>query len=295
MTTKKVDPRDVLKTYRYLRVGLICTVLLLGVAITIEARAVGWQCLQTSISAYYYTPVRAIFVGALMAIGLALIVIKGRPLEDVALNVAGMLAPVVAIVPTSGIGRCWSLVPDPEPTTGPENNELAYWVIANIENNFYALAIAGFVGLLVASILALRDRRMETSADQLDKNMRLSAAITGAVLVAFLLLMANWDDFKEVAHYAAAILMFVALNVAVIAKARERKESSRRYFGWYWALAWLMSLGGVVVWGIAAVLGVDHHVFIIEAYEITVFVAFWLVQTVDNWDEEPTCEGSSAL
>lgn len=284
-----------LKTYRYLRVGIICTVLLLGVAIAIEVASVASNCMQTSISAYYYTPVRAIFVGALMAIGLALIVIKGRPVEDIALNVAGMLAPVVAIVPTSGIGRCWSVEPDPKPTVGPTDDpELARWVIANIENNFYALAFAGFIALAVACYLAVRDRRAGTSAEQLDKNMRISAVITGVILVSSLVAMVIWEEFKEVAHYAAAILMFVALNVAVVAKARERKESSKRYFRWYSSLALLMSLVGPALWAIAVVLGIEHHVLVIEAWEIAMFAGFWVVQTVDNWDEEPSLQVSTA-
>jgi len=239
--------------------------------------------MQTSISAYYYTPVRGVFIGALMAIGLALIVIKGPAWEDIPLNVAGMLAPVVAIVPTSGIGTCWSIKPDPEPKIG---EELAPWVVANIENNFYALVVAGIVGLAVAGYLARRDRRKQTKVGQLEKNIRISAAITGLILLIFVGLMATWDGFKEAAHYAAAIPMFVALNIAVIAKAREHKESSIRYWPWYSRVAWLMSLGGVAVWASSFFLGVRHHVLIIEAWEIAMFAAFWVVQTFDNWHEE---------
>ena len=41
-----------------------------------------------------------------MAIGFCLIVIKGSTAwEDTCLNVAGMLAPVVAVVPTSDAGK----------------------------------------------------------------------------------------------------------------------------------------------------------------------------------------------
>jgi len=291
MGIRKVDPKDLLKTYRYLRIGMIGAVLLLGVAIAIEVWFFAPDCMQTSISAYYYTPVRGIFVGGLMAIGLALIVIKGPPLEDISLNVAGMFAPVVAIVPTSGIGSCWSIEPYPRPLIGPEENkELARWVVANIENNFYALAFVGLVGLALAGVLAVRDLRAGTSVEPLDRNIRMSAVITGLILFASVLLMVTWDGFKEVAHYAAAILMFVALNIAVIAKAFERKESSRAYFGLYSALALLMSLGGAAAWGIAVALGSDHHVLVIEIWEIAMFAAFWVVQTFDNWDEEPLCE-----
>jgi hypothetical protein len=58
-------------------------------------------CFQTSISAYYYTPVHGIFIGALVAVGTCLICLRGNTdAEDILLNLAGMFAPVVALVPT---------------------------------------------------------------------------------------------------------------------------------------------------------------------------------------------------
>src|SRR5688572_22472438 len=110
------DDEAARKTYRYVRIGMVGAVVLLAGSVLLEQREVTNGCWQTSISAYYYTPVRAVFVGVLMAIGLMLIVIKGNnELEDGCLNVAGMLAPVVALVPTSDHGRCWSIPPSPLP------------------------------------------------------------------------------------------------------------------------------------------------------------------------------------
>src|SRR5262245_35426474 len=103
---------DAIKTYRYLRLGMVAMVVLLSVSVAIERSKV--ECWQTSISAYYYTPVRAVLVGALVAVGLGLIVIKGSTwFEDATLNIAGMFAPVVAFAPTSDAGSCWSVQPIP--------------------------------------------------------------------------------------------------------------------------------------------------------------------------------------
>lgn len=111
---EQLKPQDVTKTYNYLRIGMIGAVVLLAASIIWERLKV--DCWPTSISAYYYTPVRAIFVGSMIAVGLSLIVYKGRtPLEDTFLNFAGMLAPVVAIAPTTDIGSCWSIAPSPLP------------------------------------------------------------------------------------------------------------------------------------------------------------------------------------
>ena len=133
-------------TYRYLRISMVGAVLLLAVSIAIERAQV--DCWQTSVSAYYYTPVRAIFVGVLMAVGLCLIAIKGSTTwEDATLNAAGMLAPIVAVVPTSDVGTCWSQTPRPLPVN--DDGQLADWVVANIDNNITALIVTGIVGLVV--------------------------------------------------------------------------------------------------------------------------------------------------
>lgn len=59
--------------------------------------------LRGSMSAYYYSPhLRDVFVGGLIAIGLALVLYRGfSRAEDWALNVAGALAAGVALVPTT--------------------------------------------------------------------------------------------------------------------------------------------------------------------------------------------------
>lgn len=96
---------DVLKTYRYLRLAMVALVGMLAAGVVIGASRAGQ--LLTSLSAYYYTPAQSVFVGALVAIGVCLIVIRGEDTEDVALNLAGMLAPVVAglTVAALSIGR----------------------------------------------------------------------------------------------------------------------------------------------------------------------------------------------
>jgi hypothetical protein len=57
---------------------------------------------QTSMSMYYHTAMRDVFVGVLVAIGLMLLLYKGfSSLENWALNAGGMLAVVVAMLPTA--------------------------------------------------------------------------------------------------------------------------------------------------------------------------------------------------
>src|SRR6266508_354129 len=77
----KLDPAERVRsrTYLYLRLGMIGAVLLLFASIGSEYfKTPGSHCFQNSISAYYYTPVRAIFVGTLFAVSFALVVYRAE-------------------------------------------------------------------------------------------------------------------------------------------------------------------------------------------------------------------------
>ena len=59
------------------------------------------RCWQSSISSYYYTPAQGILVGVLVAIGVCLICLRGASDgEDELLNLTGLCAPFVALVPS---------------------------------------------------------------------------------------------------------------------------------------------------------------------------------------------------
>lgn len=85
-------------TYRTLRIGLAAVAILLPVALWI-----GTGQPRPSLSDYYHAGgwMRDLFVGALCAIGVFLALYKGySSAEDVALDLAGVAAIVVALVPT---------------------------------------------------------------------------------------------------------------------------------------------------------------------------------------------------
>lgn len=277
-----LTPPDVIKTYRYLRIGMIGAVVLLAASIGIERSKVG--CWQTSISAYYYTPVRAIFVGALMAVGLALIVYKGRSAgEDPCLNFAGMLAPVVAIVPTKDVGTCWSIEPRPSPVKA--DGALDDWVVANIDNNFHALLIAGAIGLVATAVIALWVNRRDFMGAARSQLWTTASLIgTGIALVVAWLLIRYWSGFYAKAHSYAAFAMFGLLIVAIACVAVDTKRRRRVWGVIYAAVAALMVAGAAFI-GLTRVFG-DHTVFALETYEIALFAAYWIIQTVEKWDED---------
>src|SRR6478752_5187295 len=92
--------RDVVLTYRYLRGAMISMLLMLLLSVGYQWWwETGGSCWLGSISAYYYTPARTVFVGSLCALGACLIAYKGHsPEEDVLLNFSGFMAIVVAVV-----------------------------------------------------------------------------------------------------------------------------------------------------------------------------------------------------
>jgi len=77
-------------------------------AIGLPVALVGWAAVDpepaaavTSLSAFYYTPARGLFVGTLVAIGVALVAYRGYTRgENRLLNAAGTLAMVAALCPT---------------------------------------------------------------------------------------------------------------------------------------------------------------------------------------------------
>ena len=200
------DPINAIKTWRYLRLAMIAVVVGLFAAILIEHGKTNPSCWQTSISAYYYTPVQGFFVGALATIGACLIALRGNTdVEDILLNAAGMFAPVVAFVPTPSPGTCGSVLG----TTKDRD--------ANVANNVGALLIVGIVGLVLLLALMIRAQRADDPAVHPTRLNWIGYGIAlGLWLVAWLLFTYQRHFFTANAHYTSAVLMFACI-LAVVA------------------------------------------------------------------------------
>ena len=265
------------KTYDYLRIALAALVLLLFVSVAIEVSLAGCG-LQPSISAYYYTPVHAVFIGVLVTMGVCLIALKGNTDgEDVLLNLAGMLAPGVAFIPTSGVGSCSSsavLAPD---------------VAAFVANSMPALFLTGlFVGVL-AVVIARRESGTRGIGSTNRRGILLSVAVLGGGIVWFFI---DRESFIARGHDAAAIPMFLAIIAVVWINARDvsaavhqgAMPSSRNRFVPIYrsiAVAMLLALAGTVAISLAT--GSTSVVFWVEIVLISLFAVFWVVQTVELW------------
>lgn len=257
-----------IKTWRYLRLSMIAMVFGIGVAIAHEWSKTRPHCFQGSISAYYYTPARGFFVGALVAIGVALVSLKGNTeVEDVLLNLAGAFAPVVALVPTPGTGHCASVLSN---TDG--RNE-------NIANNMFALLAVGLLGLLLVWVLL----RMAQQGIGPNAPAPIGWWVAfGVWLVGAVVFIGARGFFVTVAHYTAAILMFVCIFFVVRSNARNTAKPILRR--WYAGVSWAM-LASAAFFGLLGLLHWDYWVICIEAALILLFAVFWVVQTKDLWHE----------
>ena len=301
-------PKDyVASSYRYLRLGMVILVVTLGVSIAIErARATCWQ---GSISAYYYTPVHSLFVGALIAIGVTLVAMRGKDsLEDLFFNVAGVLAPIVALVPTSR----------PSVVCSRPGDELTTRTTALISNNVPALVVAVALAIVLAFTIAWFRRGQD---DKVGLPMpSIVVLLVGAVLLVagFIWYQAANDNFVQYAHGSTAAAMFVFIWFAVLLNggwpkplwrrayqlvgekipAHTPSDRERKFRAWYRAVAGFMFVAGLGV-VLTAPLGIEweHKVFWLEALEIVPFAIFWTLQTFEAWESgvaEPTSVAAAA-
>jgi hypothetical protein len=257
------------KSYRYLRLSIVVVVLSLLASVLIERTHA--TCWQESISAYYFTPVHAVFVGALVAIGVSLIAIKGSTdAEDVLLNVAGALAPIVAFVPTT--------VPsDSCASTAFVGGDVKPF----IDNNVLALAIGSGLAIAVAYVGAAvqgkaRVRRFDTTSV-------LGLAITASLLaVGLVWYFAFRESFLEYAHEGAAGAMFFLVFVVMVINARSARPGYRTLYA---ATAAAMALSVAVV-VVVKLLDDEwrHQVLLLETLEIIPFAVFWAAQTLEHWE-----------
>ena len=261
-----------IKTWRYLRLAMIVLVIGLGTAVVYEVVRRGGDCVQTSISAYYYTHAQAIFVGALIAIGTCLICLRGSTdVEDILLNLAGMLAPVVALVPTPNAGDCASLPGIPEDPT------------PNIENNVTALLVMGLVAFGLLAALSWRRRQQPAAARVDDKVARVGYGVALAVwTVGGAVFLTARSTFVDHAHIVAAVAMFgcIILVAWVNALSFKRKQKDPNARNRYSAIA--VAMLSVLVF---LVVGGKYRMLLAEIDAIVLFAVFWGIQTEELWGE----------
>jgi hypothetical protein len=277
---------SLLRTYRNLRLGIAGTVILIGVAVGVVTAAEG---VLPSISAYFYTSARSIFVGALIAAAVAILALSGRGIERVLLDAAGIIAPVIALVPTPI--RAGS-VPGFEGACPPGTSCTPASVLPDVSTGVITYLIVGVIVVAVTLAVTLARRRAE--------GIRLSTVLPSlavAVLVFAVVAVGWWaarDLFLALAHLLAAIAFFGLMAVIAVVKVFEHPDApAREPRRWqkvaYCFIAIVMCLN-LVVMVIVVRTGVGlgatpPPVFIGECMALALFLAFWVLQTIQKWNE----------
>jgi len=253
------------QTYRWLRLGLLAALAAVVTSGLIEWSRAPGHCLEGSLSEYYWTPVRPILVGGLMAFALGLIAVRGSTdAEDAALNLAGLFAPIVAVVPVRPTTGCSSV---PEPVLP---------VAAGVDNNIRALLVVAAVVVAGVGVSLLRRRVRAIS-------VWLGWALAASGVAGF----GAWTllapaTIEPAAHYLAAVGVFGGLVVVVLLNARHTPGT--RLTRLYLALAVLMGAAVALQLVRWAVPGFGWTLLATETALVGLFATFWVVQTVELWD-----------
>ena len=263
------------RTYRYLRIGVAGTVVAIFVAVAQAAATFGWL---TSVSDYYYTPARDVFVGALVAASLALFALSGRGVERALLDAAALFAPLIALVPTT-------LSPGVVPGVAVE------CVARCFPAEYEADASAGVVVYLVLGTLTVAVAVLLIALRQVS----LAAVWPSLVIAGVVLLVAavTWtftrEAFLEWAHFVATIAFFALFAAVAARNAFPRRDPAPApvFRGLYVAIAAGLS---VVLVAYALLLpqaggrGIPI-VLVAEGVALILFFAFWVVQGVEKWND----------
>lgn len=281
-------------TYRYLRWVMVAALVALFLSVVIQSVQTCWL---GSVSAYYYTPARTVFVGSLIAFGAALIAYQGRAREeDIALNFSGYMAIVVAMVPTREDDLCQATGRDP--MTGFEQSDQA--IADAVFNNIWALIGTTVAAVAVKSLLRLRRGKNRAEGEPRSQQRPWSAlavvtsiVCAGVLTVELIGFLTQPDWFIDAAHGTAAVTMvFGLVGVMFFNALRVKHDASTRlhYPLWYKALA-----ASLIVLVVAVLLVRNPWVILIlELVVFAVFVAYWILQSIELWGPDDEVQPATA-
>ncbi len=265
---------------------MVVIIVMLFAAILIDS--VPTDCWQASISAYYYTAARNVFVAAICCLGIMLIVYKGsNDTEDVLLNLAGTLAFFVAFVPVEipDTAGCQQVLP-----TAAEKSDA-------ISNNVGAVIVALVVAAAIITLVYIVDSDSRSDTSRRGNWLRvMSVVVLAGFVVAYLRFPAQ---FEAAAHWVAAVMIFAIIGAVVFINAylvgnqdKQEPATRDRFRRCYRVIGWMMvgSVVGAVITGLVGALSHptggawDVPVFALETALLLEFALFWAFQTFELWN-----------
>ena len=261
------------RTYRYVRLTILAATLLLAVAVGVRAAVDGPL---PSLSAAYYTPAGPMFVAALFVVAAAFVALSGHSVEQGLLDVAAVLALVIAVIPTTvESGVCGELAQCVPPEALP-----------TAVNNGIAVASVVIVGVVAGVVLSI-----------VQGTVSRGVVATAAAIVLLTAGLTAWaavvpGAFLAFAHNAAAVGFFLLIGAVAAIAAWRPQRAPERFRPAYAAVAIgiLLALGALGATLVAAIAGADVSrpvpwVLVGETLALVLFGVFWLLQTVELWSE----------
>lgn len=267
---------SVQRTYRYLRIAIAGTVVVIFAAVALAAASVGWL---TSVSDYFYTPARNALVGALIAAALALVALSGRGTERALLDAAALFAPLIAIVPTT-------LAPGSVPGIAVPCSDRCFPPAfeAEVANGVATYLVVGLLTVLVGLLLvALRQLELAVVGFSL-------VVSTGVLAIVGACWLFARDAFLAQGHFVATIAFFALFATVAVLNAFPRRGAPPPLVFRLLYVAIAASLVAVLVVYIALLPTADATglpvVLIAEAAALALFFGFWVIQGVEKWHED---------
>ena len=268
-------------TYRYLRGGMVVMIVMLVTSVLLYSAM--HRCVATSLSAYYYTPVRPIFIAALCALGIMLIAYRGtKDSEDSLLDLAGVMAFLIAVMPTRAPDKgCPNTLPIPKDVLD-----------ASAHNNVAAV----LVGLVFAKVSAVLMNKWKGTTRPLSDGGKWARIVFWACIVVGTIAYTarnEWFLRDGNGHTSAAITLFVALAVVIFMNAlmaTQKHDEAKPYPAIYTVIGALMVLGVVWLGGLFLFDKTNgesdwpYWTLVVEAGLIGLFAAFWVTQTIELWN-----------
>jgi hypothetical protein len=288
---------NTLAVYRNLRIGLSVTAVMLAASIIIQStymrRLKDKHCVQGALSEYFYTSAHSIFIAALLGLATLFFIYRGTSdTENALFKLGGIGAFVAALVPQpkTPIDKCTPLfLPDD------------FDVDSIVRPNLSAVVIA----LILAWVITLFPRKH----DPKDINGRRIPPATSpggnwarcilrlVVVVGLIALIFPGLHLLKFAHGAAGVLLlsssiatvFVTAFFAsreVLPRRRKAHRCCYQVFYWVWAIVMLVTLIGVLAVHICRPdIFRGRGVTVVESAVLLEFCAYWVVQTIDLWDD----------
>jgi len=308
------------RTYMAIRIGVVAVIVVLLLAVGKEISGEPDRCTQRSLSAYFHTPVMPVFVGALLIIGFAMIVMWGHTIvEDAALNLAGLLLMVVAIVPTLDANYCSLPAELRDAAVDPEKKSVADKALIlehadTVRTTFWAFLVVVFLVLVFTLVMGLRQQLSDT-VTSLSFRAKVGYAVTWLLALAawvtyFCLFQGAGDHksfFNHGVHSWSANIGVGLIIVAVLAAASESARGTDKKVRWLWRWkpvgdwdrwVWLYGGLGILMVLVAVVIKVGdrldwfdgwfdgwldtHATFTLEVILIVLLGAYWVMQTVQR-------------